>query len=311
MHTVDRHQRNDEAQHGSVDLGFQRHLQRPQIVIQVRLKEWEPARITPPPTLLTRNANSLLFQANLMPENTDKRDEMELELQNTRREVKELGDRISLLNQRLTSDTIKVEFREGADKPAKPPPLSGVIKDELVLMSFLVLFVGIISTETYYYSFGIKYQFLSLPASHVIYRGLTAIITSPSLLIPYIVAVAWLVLDGYAPRLNLRWLLPLQRPLSYILMLVLLIIAYPLARRTGRLEASSDLRINTSSLPTLIYLKTSDGTEYKSDKGYRLLMIDSDYVIFFKPLEAAEIASLPVIHRVPRGEVHVLDAAKK
>ena len=135
-------------------------------------------------------------------------------------------------------------------------------------------------------------------------------ITSPSLVIPYLVAVAWLILDGFAVRQNWMRLSPFQRPVSYLLVLLLLLIAYPLARRAGKLEAAADLRNNTSSLPTLIYLKTNDGKEYGAEKGYRLLMIDSDYVIFFKPLEVGETQSLPVIHRLPRGEIYALDTKK-
>src|SRR5690242_5635927 len=51
----------------------------------------------------------------------------------------------------------------GAEPAPKQEALSSTIKDELILISFLVLFVGIISTETYYHVFGVRYQFLSLP----------------------------------------------------------------------------------------------------------------------------------------------------
>jgi hypothetical protein len=91
-------------------------------------------------------------------------------------------------------------------------------------------------------------------------------------------------------------------------MLLVLLITYPLARRSGRAEAASDLRAETSSLPTIIKLGARDFKEEDvNETGYRLLMIDSDYVIFFKPLEKDETQTVTVIHRLPKGEVHVLE----
>src|SRR5438477_9600817 len=82
-------------------------------------------------------------------------------------------------------------------QPERPVALPGIIKDQLILLSFLVLLAGIVSTETYYAVFGVKYQFLSLPSFHLIYRGLTSLFDAPLLLLTYAAAALWLVLDMY------------------------------------------------------------------------------------------------------------------
>jgi hypothetical protein len=244
--------------------------------------------------------NELMNQVTDLPQ-------LELQLKETQDAIKSLKQDLSVLTARFDTNIIKVEVRE-KEGGAKFPSLSGVIKDELFFISSLILFVGIISTETYYHYFGVKYQFLNLPIFHIIYRGLTAIIASPALLFPYLATVAWLILDGFAVRQSWSWFLRFQRPLAYLLMLLILLVTYPLARRSGRAEAQADLRKDTSSLSTILRLDAQGFTDKEIlENEYRLLMVDSDYVIFFKPLARGATQSVPVIHRLPKGEVHVLD----
>ena len=76
----------------------------------------------------------------------------------------------------------------GTESGSSPQPRAGLIKDELLTLSSLVLFAGIISTEAYYDSFSVRYRLLGLPSSHVVYRGLTILIDAPYLLVPYLLA---------------------------------------------------------------------------------------------------------------------------
>jgi len=241
-----------------------------------------------------------------MTQNT-KPNKQDLEIKKAREEIRVIGDRISALKAQLETEPIKVELKEKEEIP-KSAPLSGVIKDELFFISSLILFVGIISTETYYHTFGVKYQFLSLPVFHIVYRGLTAIIDNPILLFPYIIAVTWLILDSFAVKQNWVRFLRFQRPLFYLLILLVLLLTYPLAKQSGRIEAETDLRVETSSLPIIQALDNKSFSEDEIiENQYRLLMIDSNYIIFFKPLKKDEVQSAPIIHRIPKGEVHVLD----
>lgn len=237
---------------------------------------------------------------------------LELELQKSQDEIIILRNNLSILNARLDVKPIEVEIKDKIEQP-KSSSLSGVIKDELFFVSSLILFVGIISTENYYQTFNIKYQFLNLPVFHIIYRGLTAVIANPALVFPYFVAVGWLVLDGLAAKRNWNKFLQYQRPLAYLLMFLVLLGTYPLARRSGRIEAEVDLRSESSTLPIINKLEAKGFSETEKEmfeNQYRLLMIDSDYIIYFKPLKKDQTETIPIIHRLPKGEVYVLDTNK-
>ena len=70
--------------------------------------------------------------------------------------------------------------------------LASALKEQLALITFVVLFAGMVSTETYYAAFGIRYQLLELSVAHLVSRGLTAVVDSPFLLIAYVAAILWL-----------------------------------------------------------------------------------------------------------------------
>src|SRR5882672_3320256 len=151
----------------------------------------------------------------------DVREKLDEESSATRKELELARARISELEGRLQQEPFKVEVRRGDKQGENPPPISGIIKDQLVLISFLVFFVGIISTHTYYASFGIKYQFLDLPTFHIIYYGLLILIDAPYLVIPYVLVIAWLGLDGYSAASRLRRFTQLRGLLTYILIIPL------------------------------------------------------------------------------------------
>lgn len=184
--------------------------------------------------------------------------------------------------------------------------LSGTIKDELVLISFLILLVGIISTESYYHVFGIKYQLLSLPSFHVVYRGFTAVLAYPLLVLPYALAAVWLVIESAFAD---RWprFQTYRRGVSYLVIVILVALVYPLARRAGAREANADLRANTSTLPTIVALETKGGQKLTAGEDYRLLMVESDFVIVFVPIADEQKQTSPYIKRIPKGEIHVLE----
>lgn len=216
-----------------------------------------------------------------------------------------------LPNRRKQAAENKADLAE-ARKEAKP--LSSSLKDDLVLFGFLVLFVGLVSTDTYYAAFGIRYQFLSLPSFHVVYRGLSVLILAPYLLLPYAITIVLLWLDRDVSRVNRRIAFRRWRTLlSYGLIMLMLTITYPLARYAGNREAERDLYEDTSNLPEVVNLilegETQETDEFfeKTDTHYRLLLTDADYVIVFKPLPPGARGLLPNIKRLKKGDVHVIE----
>src|SRR3981081_647268 len=49
------------------------------------------------------------------------------------------------------------------------------IRDQVIFVASFFSIFGLIMTDSYYTVFGIKYQFLQLTATHIIYRGFTLI----------------------------------------------------------------------------------------------------------------------------------------
>jgi len=50
-----------------------------------------------------------------------------------------------------------------------------IIRDQVIFIAAFFSVFGLIMTDSYYNSFGIKYQFLNLNAAHILYRGFTLI----------------------------------------------------------------------------------------------------------------------------------------
>ena len=78
--------------------------------------------------------------------------------------------------------------------------VSKVLRDGLVLISFLVLFAGLVSLDAYYSFFGIKYQSLGFDATHAIYRGVSLVYDYPAIMIPYVVVASWLAMNEIAEQ---------------------------------------------------------------------------------------------------------------
>ena len=195
------------------------------------------------------------------------------------------------------------------DSRGNPQPLTGGIKDELLLLSSLVLFVGLVSTEAYYSYFSVRYQLLGLPSSHVIYRGLTVLIDAPYLLVPYLAAAIWLWLSNHAKLDGRHRWHRLRGPLAYALIVCVPGITYPLARHAGVAQARADLRAAGSSLPRVLTMEVSrNGGNlhvYGDEDRLRLLLTTPDHVIVFPLPENSN--QIPVIRRFLKGDVHVIE----
>jgi hypothetical protein len=171
------------------------------------------------------------------------------------------------------------------------------------LLTFLVLFGGIVSTETYYAAFGIHYQLLDLPIPHLVYRGLTAIIESWPLLVAYVIAMAWLAVgaDLIAAR-SQRW--AKWTPLAtYGLIMLVIAVSYFAAIDAGRRAAQNDLMARTSGLPVVQQLSSAKG-QVLPFQGYRLLNAGKDDIVVFKAVGGeAEVPFIHVLKREDIGEI--------
>src|SRR5689334_17097620 len=83
-----------------------------------------------------------------------------------------------------------------APSEKQPESIATTLKAELALISLLVVFTGLATTEAYYGYLGLRYQSLNLSASHILYRGITAIPSAPILLLPYLCCFLLLFFDA-------------------------------------------------------------------------------------------------------------------
>jgi hypothetical protein len=108
----------------------------------------------------------------------------------------------------------------------KPESIATTLKAELALIALLVVFTGPATTETYYGYFGLRYQFLNLSASHILYRGITAIPSAPTLLLPYVSCFLLLFSDSRM-RGGTATAQQLRSPIAYGFVVAILLLAYP------------------------------------------------------------------------------------
>jgi hypothetical protein len=159
--------------------------------------------------------------------------------------------------------------------------MTNALKDQIALLASLTTLVGIVATDAYYTYFGLSYQFLNLPASHILYRGLTMPVTSPSIVIPYVVGVLWLIIESMisaGAAASRRWLIPVP----YAVILLVLVITYPLAYQSAIAAAQRDITDGDTLLPEVTRL-VSDNDDQRHP-GLRLLVVDSNFATFVKPV---------------------------
>jgi hypothetical protein len=186
-------------------------------------------------------------------------------------------------------------------------PMLKALKENLSLLSLMVVLIGTSSTESYYGSFGLKYQLLSIPAAHILFRGLTAVWGFPLLALLYILALATAASQTrLAPLLGgverLRWA-------NHAAIAIFVVLAWAGGEYAGHYAANLDMKADTSSLPLISKIDLREGateqTPSSPSQGYRLLLQTSEGLHFFKGVENPDNES-PLIKFVPAEAIHAL-----
>jgi hypothetical protein len=186
--------------------------------------------------------------------------------------------------------------------------LVGPLKDQIALLALLVTLAGLASTEGYYTRFNIQYQFLAIPASHIVYRGLSIVRSGFYVCLPYLAASGWLlIIAGRATALrSLRF----QLTLTYAVVLVVTIATYALAWLAGWQQAGRDRVESTCTLPKVIAASMKDMQDIDAGQKYRLLLVDNDYIVILKPIVSVDDNQAPIIKRISKDVVRSLETAR-
>jgi hypothetical protein len=179
---------------------------------------------------------------------------------------------------------------------------ASVMKEQFALIGMLVVLIGTVYTDSYYSGFGLRYQSLGLPASHILYRGITAVVDMPFLAIPYLVGIGWLTFASLQ-KVDDRALFPIWT--GYLSIVFILAITYPLATYAGTRAAKRDLGTG-SKLPRIERLLPKDAASDSSCNTpavCRLLLVDTDYLYVFVPQDAPDVPHVKRLNRKVFDEI--------
>jgi hypothetical protein len=196
----------------------------------------------------------------------------------------------------------------GNPKKSSGATLIGPLKDQIALLALLVTLAGLASTEGYYTRFNLQYQFLGIPASHIVYRGLSIVRSGFYVCLPYLAASGWLlIIAGRVTPLRSE---RVQLTLTYAVVLAVTIATYGLAWLAGWQQASRDRVESTCTLPKVMAATLKDMQNIDSGQKYRLLLMDNDSVVIFKPVDNAGGNQAPLIKRISKDVVQSLETAR-
>jgi len=183
--------------------------------------------------------------------------------------------------------------------------VAAALKEQIALLSLLVLFAGFVSTDTYYAGFGLRYQTLDLPVDHLMYRGVTALFHSGLLSATYVLVVAWLAAGAPLLAERGRFSEINVRAISYAIVALSVAVAYEAGVVEGRKAAVQDRTDTTSQLPIVQSLQGS-GIASGGYEGWRVLIASKDQIVLFQAVSLASQTQIPFTHLIPADKVHEL-----
>jgi hypothetical protein len=180
-------------------------------------------------------------------------------------------------------------------------PKYGNIKDELFLISLIILAGGLIYIDTYYQQFGLDFISLKLDTLPIIYKGLVVLLDHWLLLIPYFFTIIILIVEIVAIIKDYKRFLAFRIPIVYLLLFLDLVIVFPIANAAGKDQAKKDMS-TASSLPQIVLLTTKDDTYKQPKDHFRLFLTDDHFVYIFSPSDMIKNAA-PNLIRIPKDKI--------
>jgi hypothetical protein len=179
----------------------------------------------------------------------------------------------------------------------QPKDIAKILKGQLGMVALVVLLSGTVYADTYYSRFGLKLSSMGFSTSYIIYRGITAVIASHAVAIPYLLSVVWLVIDDLYLRSREGWHW-FRIPAAYLLVVLVLASSYFLSYRAGLKKTNDDMHTETSSL---VRLKSSSPKISDCEPDVcRVVFSDSEIIYLLEPVPASQAAVVPNIRALQR-----------
>ena len=174
------------------------------------------------------------------------------------------------------------------------------IKEELALITLVILATGLIFVDAYYQTYGLRVDSFSGNSLMLVYKGLLMTINYPIIFLPYAITIAIPSIDIYLAKT--KWWLKFKRPIAYTILFFILYFAYCLATNLGVRRGRQDMVLNTTHLSKIQVLETKSDTTQAPEQILLLLATDNDFIYVFEPTPNLE-NQIPVIQRISKGEV--------
>jgi hypothetical protein len=183
----------------------------------------------------------------------------------------------------------------------------GALRDQLALISVLILFAGFRYVEAYYSWFGIRLSNLDLSIQYLIYRGLTSIFSDWWISGVYLLSVGWLIwcsiqpFDRAKPKAYIQFI-------SYSVIIIAVVVTYFAEANLGTEAFKDDATLTTSRLPRIKGILDERDAQINSMTGLRILYDSRDELILFNPVQIR--GAIPNLIILKREDVDALDVER-
>ncbi len=195
-------------------------------------------------------------------------------------------------------------------KDSNPIDFLKLIRDQMIFVATFFAVFGLITTDAYYSQFGIKYQFLGLDYSHIIYRGFTLLYADKLFLVIFSSIITAVFVHRISFSIQATQLVIGGEALSYGLLIAALVGGSYFAFAVGARSAVDDMYVSTTTLQALthFYSNSKDksdlvnkliGTWPPRTKESLLLLLHSssnEIVVFKTPTMSAQNPSIDIHH---------------
>jgi hypothetical protein len=190
-----------------------------------------------------------------------------------------------------------------------PQSFAEIAKNDFILIGAALLFLGLVSTDAYYRSFGLRFQFLSYPWNLIVFRGILTVIRFPVLWLSVAFIALVLQIDRTLTARNHVTKQYLRMALLYLLSAVFVWWMTNAATAIGLKEATSDMFWATTTLPHINRIVNSSSVEEKCPHCV-LLMMDSSQITYFTALDKGDTNDLPDTQVRARSTINAVSTSR-
>ena len=184
-----------------------------------------------------------------------------------------------------------------------------------------MLYVGIVATEQYYSTFGLRYYSINIPINHIIFRAITFSFRDPWFIVLYLVSICFFFSLDFFPASASRKLRLSITLACYLAALIIVLASNYLGVRAGRRDALRDMVKETTSLRVIWDLDIGGerAKEIKNDirrcmrpprdstdnatecRRPQLLLATSSEIVIFVPIEGPTESRRPSLDIIKLG----------